>query len=171
MPTSAPFVAAQHLRCQLCSSALSNKDGDDLELGACARCKATKPVKAGELKKRLEQAAPQFNDAERALITRLGGLTPLPKLLQMINDRRRADKPDGALFTAAQLQDEHDRITSRPKDSGWVVIRRLLQEARASGVLQKVTSEVIDDFAIVYQLTRGQVLHLKDVLLGDGEED
>jgi len=174
------FAPAQHLRCRLCASALSSKDGDDLEIGGCARCKVKKPAKFAELQKR---AAPtggrssaataehQFNDAEKALITRLGGLTPLPKLLQLINDRRQSDKPGSPLFTIQQLQDEHDRITSRPTDSGWVVMRRLLRDARETGVLQKVTAEVIDDFAIVYQLTRGQVLHLKDVLLGDGEDD
>lgn len=169
---------ARHLRCQLCANAMSSKDGDDLELGACARCVATRPAKVEELRRRADSKAgatagsgQEFNEAEKALITRLGGLTPLPKLLQLINDRRQADKPGSPLFTIQQLQDEHDRITSRPTDSGWVVMRRLLRDARETGVLQKVTAEVIDDFAIVYQLTRGQVLHLKDVLLGDGEDD
>lgn len=171
-------VPARHLRCQLCANAMSSKDGDDLELGACARCVATRPAKVEELRRRAGSKAgatagpgQEFNEAEKALITRLGGLTPLPKLLQLINDRRQADRPGCTPFTLQQLQDEHDRITGRPKDSGWVVMRRLLQDARKTGVLQKVTAEVIDDFAIVYQLTRGQVLHLKDVLLGDGEED
>lgn len=166
--------ATQHLRCQLCFTALSSKDGDDLGAGACARCVATRPAKVEELRRRAGAtagAAQEFNEAEKALITRLGGLSPLPKLLQLINDRRQADRPGCAPVTLQQLQDEHERITGRPKDSGWVVMRRLLQDARKTGVLQKVTAEVIDDFAIVYQLTRGQVLHLKDVLLGDGEED
>ena len=42
---------------------------------------------------------------------------------------------------------------------------RLLAQARQSGVLQGINEQVIDDFAVVFQLNPKQVVQLKEILL------
>lgn len=157
-------------RCRLCNHLLQGREGDDLELLACARCKRSKP---NQLRRQLDRDAVPvaLNNAERAMIASLNGLMPADQLLEVLNGRREADHPDLPLLALADIAREVDRVQAVPGDNDWVSLRRIIAHARREGVLDRITTEVIDDFAVVFQLTRGQVLHLKDVLLTNEGED
>ena len=113
----------------------------------------------------------QCSDAERALVERLHDVVPAQQLLDLLNSRRRADGLGQAEITADGLAEEVARRCAPSHGTGWVSLRRVLAEARASGVLDRITAQVVDDFAVVFQLSRGQVLQLKDVLFNvEGEQ-
>lgn len=160
-------------QCRLCRRGLRTREGDDLDLRACARCKASRP---NQLNQALRSAGvlpedQQFSDAERALVERLHGVVPVQQLLDLLNTRRRADGLGQAEISADALAEEASRHCTPSHGTGWVSLRRVLAEARASGVLDRVTAQVVDDFAVVFQLSRGQVLQLKDVLFNvEGEQ-
>lgn len=157
-------------KCRLCSNLLRTREGDDFELQACARCKTSRP---NQLRRQLDRDGVPvvLSDAERAVVGRLHGLMPADQLLEVLNGRREADHPALPLLSVRDLAAEVECLQGRAQDNGWVSLRRVIAEARRQGVLDRVTTEVIDDFAVAFQLTRGQVLHLKDVLLSSEGED
>jgi hypothetical protein len=53
----------------------------------------------------------------------------------------------------------------------WSSLRKLVAKARRDGVLERVTRQVIDDFAVVFSLNARQVLNLHDVLLKAKDAD
>lgn len=110
----------------------------------------------------------QITPAEKSLIQKMHGLIPAQQLLNLLNERLRFDLgPTATPYTMDQLKAEIDThavtLEDGPKD--WAGMRKLINKARKSGVLEQITEQVINDFAIVYSLNAKQVLNLKDVLL------
>lgn len=110
----------------------------------------------------------QITAAEKSLIQKMHGLIPAQQLLNLLNERLRFDLgPTATPYTMDQLKAEIDThavtLEDGPKD--WAGMRKLINKARKSGVLEQITEQVINDFAIVYSLNAKQVLNLKDVLL------
>lgn len=115
-----------------------------------------------------------FNAGEKALIRRVHGYMPAQQLLELLNERLAADLgPDEQQHTMEQLYAEIGEADADAPAGGhdWSSLRKLLAKARRDGVLERVTRQVIDDFAVVFSLSPAQVLRLQDVLLRAREED
>lgn len=113
-----------------------------------------------------------FTAAEKALIKKVHGYMPAAQLLEVLNDRLEADMPSAEPYTMDQLHAEIGDAAGDGDDTqDWTSLRKLVANARKDGLLDRITRQVIDDFAVVYQLSAGQVLRLQDVLLRakDGE--
>lgn len=108
-----------------------------------------------------------FTPAEKSLIAKVHGYMPAQQLLDLLNERLAADLgPDEPQHTMEQLYDELGDAAAVPAGGhDWSSLRKLLAKARRDGVLEAVTRQVIDDFAVVFSLSAAQVLHLQDVLL------
>jgi hypothetical protein len=110
--------------------------------------------------------ARNFTPADRALIKAMHGYLPALELLRLLNERLHADLgPDAGAYTLDQLHTEIGDVTA-PEDAAqdWAGLRRALQRARLSGLLTQVTPQLLEDFAIVFQLAPAQLVHLKDVV-------
>lgn len=115
-----------------------------------------------------------FTPVERSLIRKVHGYMPAQQLLAVLNERLAADIPGSAPHTMAQLHAEVGAIEVKPAgDHDWSSLRKLVAKARRDGVLDTITTELIDDFAVVFQLSSAQVLRLQDVLLSakDGGDE
>lgn len=111
-----------------------------------------------------------FTAAEKSLILKVHGYMPAQQLLDILNERLTCDLgPDEPKHTMEQLYTEIGTVVPEGGHD-WSSLRKLVAEARRSGVLDRVTRQVIDDFAVVFSLTTGQVLRLHDVLLRAKEE-
>lgn len=107
-----------------------------------------------------------FTPADRSLIKAVHAFMPTAQLLETLNLRRQADQGQHAPpYTLEQLHAEVQTLVGPVKADDWAGLRQLLAAARASGVLEAITMQTVEDFATVYQLSPGQLLHLKDVLL------
>ncbi|MCR6481024.1 hypothetical protein NU688_33040 [Variovorax sp. ZS18.2.2] len=116
-----------------------------------------------------------FNDADLALIRKIGAFMPAPKLLGVLNDRLVSDLgPDEEPYTLEQLNTTIKEVHggSNPALLGrdWPSVRKLLAHARRAGVLEQINEQVINDFAVVFQLNAKQVVELKDIVLGAKED-
>lgn len=116
-----------------------------------------------------------FNDADLALIRRIGAFMPMQKLLDVLNERRACDHGvDKAPYSieqlAAAIADMHGAKDPTALGRDWPSLRKLLAQARRAGVLEQINNQVIDDFAVVFQLNAKQVVELKDIVLGAKEE-
>jgi hypothetical protein len=168
---TAPIIT-RVVRCRLCGCQLAEWDNFDRRL--CASCADRPEVKGQPPAKSVSLAAPvpprpparAFTPAEKGLIKSLHGALPVGELLRILNDRMRADLgPHATPYDIEQLHAELQAIAPAPtQDAGWAGLRRILGEARRSGVLGTITPQTIDDFAAVFQLAPAQLLHLKDVL-------
>lgn len=154
-------------KCRLCGGELTPTD--NRAVGLHASC-ATRPEA-----RRLGPAVPPvdgrrpaargFTVADRSLIRSVSGYMPLRDLLRVLNERLVADLgPDAAPYTMEQLHAEVGQRTEPTHVDSWGGLRRLIAEARRSGVLAQVNLQVVDDFAVVFQLTAAQVTTLKDVI-------
>lgn len=114
-----------------------------------------------------------FTPAEKALIRKVNGYMPAQQLLEILNERLASDLgPDEPQHTMEQLYAEIGEADAMPAGGhDWSSLRKLLAKARREGVLQAVTRQVIDDFAVVFSLSSAQVLRLQDVLLRAAEGD
>lgn len=114
-----------------------------------------------------------FKPADKALIRKVHGYMPAQQLLEVLNERLAADfGPDETPFTMEQLHAEIGEVDTAPAGGhDWSSLRKLLAKARRDGSLEAVTRQVIDDFAVVFSLSTGQVLRLQDVLLRAKEGD
>lgn len=114
-----------------------------------------------------------FNPSEKALIRKVHGYMPTQQLLEVLNDRLVADLgPGHPKHTMEQLYQEIGEVDTKPAgDHDWSSLRQLVAKARRSGLLDVITKELIDDFAVVFSLTPAQVLRLHDVLLKAKEGD
>lgn len=114
-----------------------------------------------------------FNAGDKALIRKVHGYMPAQQLLGVLNERLEGDFPDATPHTLEQLYAEIGAAADATPAGGhdWQSLRKLVAKARRSGVLDKVTRQLIDDFAVVYSLSSGQVLRLHDVLLQAKEGD
>lgn len=122
---------------------------------------------------RLLRDEPAFTPAEKALIRKVHGYMPAPHLLELLNERLAADRgSDEELHSMEQLYAEIGTVEVQPTgDHDWSSLRKLVAGARRTGVLDALSRQLIDDFAVVYSLTSGQVLRLHDVLLRAKEGD
>jgi hypothetical protein len=111
-----------------------------------------------------------FSEADKAMIRRVGALMPAPQLLEILNERLVADLGGKVpLFTIEQLKmaiaEHHGEAAAGAAMRDWPTLRKLIAQARRAGVLAKINEQVINDFAVVFQLNAKQTLELKDVLL------
>ncbi len=163
-------------RCRLCTCLLDpSSSGDDLVRGVCGDCRKHPAAKSlGPL-----AAAPkassgplEFTAAEKALIRRVHGYMPAAQLLSLLNERLLADGRAGTqLHTIEQLHAETQALPAATGGADWTSLRKLLAKARRDGLLERITAQVIDDFAVVFALSPAQVLRLKDVVLTATEAD
>lgn len=183
--------------CRLCDFALKREDGDDVIAGLCASCKnspeaedlalprqapgAPTPIQpfanlvASVTGAKLPLPARAFSEADRALIRRIGAFMPAQKLLDILNERLTCDLgTDESLFTmdqlSAALQEAHGGGDPTSLGRDWPSVRKLLAQARRAGVLDQINEQVINDFAVVFQLNAKQVVELKDIVLGAKED-
>lgn len=165
-------------KCRLCAATLA--DGDDRTTGVCRYCqtrpevrrlasdkpaaRSSRPASAPALAA-VPAGPPTFTPGERSLIKSMAEYLPAGRLLEILNERVTADRgPTAPLHTLEQLQTETRGAGFATATSDWAGLRRLLAEARASGLLDSLTTTTIEDFAVVYQLAPAQALHLKDVI-------
>ncbi len=116
----------------------------------------------------------QFSAADKSMIKRLHGFMPAQQLLDLLNERLEADRgPEEVKHTMEQLFAEIGEVADEVPADGhdWSSLRKLLAGARKKGLLDQVSSQLIDDFAVVYSLSPGQVLRLQDVLLRAKEDE
>lgn len=117
---------------------------------------------------RLLRDEPAFTPADKALIHKVHGYMPAQHLLDLLNERLAADRgPDETPHSMEQLYAEigTTQDVEHVGEHDWSSLRKLVSGAKRSGVLDLVTRQVIDDFAVVFSLSARQVLQLHDVLL------
>ena len=75
--------------------------------------------------------------------------------------------PDATPYGMDQLHAQIGTFTAAAPAGGhgWAAQRKLIAQARRSGLLAAITEQVIDDFAVVFSLNPKQVLCLRDTLL------
>lgn len=171
--SSTPSPAADG-KCRLCRCKLNVDEGDDLDLHVCRSCKGRPEARRlglGVVSGRTRpgaKSAREFTAAERDLIRKLHGFMLPPLLLNLLNERLRADLgPDALPYTMDQLYAEIGDAPTPAAGGGhdWPGLRKLLAAAERAGTLAAVNEQVIDDFAVVFSLNQKQVLVLKDILL------
>jgi hypothetical protein len=196
-PVPLEWPSRRSSKCRLCSMAIKAEDGDDVHNGLCSGCKATpeaadllaSPVRTNNAIAAVpttESArasigadggagARAFNAGDLGLIRRVGAHLPLPQLLAILNERLVADL--GAhvpRYSLPQLREAIARVHGEAAaGSGldWPSLRRLLARARRAGVLEAIDEQVINDFAVTFQLTTKQTLELKDIVLPAAQEN
>lgn len=90
---------------------------------------------------------------------------PSGQLLDLLNDRLVADLGEVATrFTVDQLQAEIATQVAAEPLTDWPGMRKKLNQARKDGLLDAITTQVINDFAVVYQLTPQQASRVKEII-------
>lgn len=182
-PTPDPS-AHSAVRCRLCTCLLGAEDDDDPALELCGSCRRRPearrlglPVPPAQRSADRTAAVPRpardFTEAERALIRKIHGFMPAQQLLALLNERLACDLgPDAAPYSMEQLHAAIGSFASlAPAGShGWAAQRKLIAQARKAGLLDAVTEQLIDDFAVVFSLNPKQVLVLRDTLLQPPED-
>lgn len=176
------------IRCRLCTCILGTEDDDDESLALCGACKRRPEARRLGLSQlrdvppsRAASALPapavgsgpltparEFTEAERALIRKVHGFMPAQQLLALLNERLACDLgPDATPYSMDQLHGQIGSFAAPVPTGGhgWAAQRKLIAQARKAGVLNAVTEQVIDDFAVVFSLNPKQVLYLRDTLL------
>jgi hypothetical protein len=132
-----------------------------------------KPI-AGATSGTSAKGAHNFTPADKAMIRRVHGYMNTLQLLGILNERLTCDvgHTDNP-FTIEQLHAEIASVSSAvpSNQNDWASLRKLLAKARRAGVLDLITEQTINDFAVVYSLNQKQVLTLKDTVLQAAEED
>jgi hypothetical protein len=68
-------------------------------------------------------------------------------------------------FTLAQLRDELEKvIEAAAGDGDWASLRKVIARARNAGLLATITLQMVDDFAVVFQLSSAQHMRLRDAI-------
>lgn len=141
-------------------------------VATAATTKGADPASRGQIHRSTLQP---LREADLALIRRIGGYMPPPRILSILNERLLSDLgPDEDTFTLEQVKAAiaaahgQDDLASQGRD--WPSLRKLLAGARRAGTLDRVDETVIADFAVAFQLTAKQVVELKDIVLGAKEE-
>lgn len=172
-----PAALSRMPRCRLCTIILGTDPGDDVERQLCVdhandpRAKHPRPVAVPSAGLSPAKAPRPFTPADRSLIRNTHGYMPTTELLRILNERLHADVgPDVPDYTVEQLHAEL-RAIAVPTDgaSSWAGLRQVLAAARRSGVLSSLTPQVLEDFAVVYQLSPAQLMTLRDVVRGAKE--
>lgn len=158
-------------RCRMTVAELAEDDGRKL----CAECR-TRPEAAsfGYLPPPGDDGSRRprpFTTADKSLIKQVHGFMPAEQLLALLNERMVADLGDGVPpYTMTALHAEISQISGAVVAQGtdWSSLRKLMAQAGCSGILDKITLQTINDFAVVFGLSPAQVLRLKDVVLESG---
>lgn len=164
-----PSTLASRARCRLCECRLGGK-GDDLAISLCVHCLDRPEAAAIRNNTARGQLGPprEFTVADKELIRRIHVHLPAAQLLSLLNERLRADHGDAlSPYTLEQLNAYLRTLRATANTQDWANLRKLVRDARAEGVAQSVTAQLIDDFAVVFSLTPAQVHRLRDVLLSD----
>ena len=162
--TVARIHPADDPRCSVCTCRLGSDPRDDLDREICGDCK-----KRPEAARLGEPSAPgggarSFTAAERSLIRKLQGYMPAQQLLDLLNERLAADLgPDAAPYTMSQLHETIGAVTE-VEANDWAGLRKLLSQARRSGLLDEITPQMMDDFAVVFSISPAQALRMKDTI-------
>lgn len=109
-----------------------------------------------------------FTVAEKALIQKVHGFMPAQQLLGILNERLVCDLGQDAIpYTMEQLYTEIGNAAGGTPPGGhdWPSLRKLLRKAQRDGVLDAITEQTINDFAVVFSLNHKQALVLKDIIL------
>lgn len=170
--TGSPALAPVRASCRACLCRMNAVDilTDDGRL-VCVECRGTPAGKAlGYPPPRGHDAhkAPRpFTAADRSLIKQVQALMPPAQLLGLLNERLLADLgEDAPRYTMEQLHAEIAATAAAiPEVKDWSGLRKLMGQARRSGLLDKINAQTINDFAVVFSLTPAQVLRLKDAVL------
>lgn len=146
---------------RLCLDCATRPEGKRLLAGAKV---AAKPIAAAPAAAARPQPRP-FTAADKSLIKNMAPYTPELELLRILNDRMHADLgTDAPPYTLEQLQAELATVQQEARAGDWASVRETLQVARRCGVLAEITPQIIDDFAVVFQLSSAQQMHLRDVI-------
>ena len=91
---------------------------------------------------------------------------PAQQLLEILNERLRSDLgPDAIAYSMDQL---YAQIGSQPtateNSHDWASLRKTLIIARRQGILDTISDQVINDFAVIFSLNSRQALGLKDII-------
>lgn len=113
-----------------------------------------------------------FTPAEKSLIRKVHGYMPAQQLLDILNERLACDLgPDEPQHSMEQLYAEIGDADALPAgEHDWSSLRKLLARAQRERVLERVTRQLIEDFAVVFSLSPAQLLRLQDVLLRPKED-
>lgn len=186
-PTGATVPADEQaaIRCRLCTCLLGAEDDDDADLALCGSCRrrpearrlGLPPASLTPAPSRPAAAIPRpardFTEAERALIRKIHGFMPAQQLLALLNERLACDLgPDATPYSMEQLHAAIGGLASPPPAGGhgWAAQRKLIAQARKAGLLDAISEQLIDDFAVVFSLNPKQVLVLRDTLLQPKED-
>jgi hypothetical protein len=146
------------VKCRLCECLLDAASQGRRPLGVCADCAKHPAVR--ELRPPRE-----FTAVERGLIAKVAGYMPHEQLLAVLNERLAADLgPTAILHTLDQLRACLADLPPRAAGNDWAALRQVMARARRDGTLGAVTSQMIDDFAVLYSLAPAQVMRVKDII-------
>lgn len=173
-------AAVGAIRCRLCACLLGAEADDDPDLALCGSCRrrpearrlGVPAIASSRAASRPGPAAPRpardFTEAERGLIGKIHGFMPAQQLLALLNERLACDLgPDATPYSMEQLHAAIGGLASAAPagGNGWAAQRKLIAQARRAGLLDAITEQLIDDFAVVFSLNPKQVLVLRDALL------
>lgn len=170
-------AAAQSPRCRLCECRLDATRGDFVTTHLCREC-STRPearefpsvIRSGAAQRTPLTKVPvrEFAAPDKALIRAVHAYMPINHLLDTINARLAAHDPASPPFTLAHLESEIRALRAATTGAGssgdWVMLRRHIADARASGVLAQITPQLVQDFAVVFSLAPAQLVRLKDIV-------
>lgn len=163
------------VKCRLCTVRLSHDNRhDDFMRAICGDCRqhpAARRLGPISGTARSTGSSPEFTAAEKALIRKVYGYMAPMQLLALLNERLQADQGEyAALYTIDQLHTEIQGLPAGCVNAGdWSDLRKYLAKARRAGLLDLMTSQMIDDFAVVFALSSAQQLRLKDIVLSAKE--
>ncbi len=179
---AAPLV--QQEKCVLCLCLLGGDDEDDMAHRLCCSCK-TRP-EARRLGFVLPPSSQQptaaawrgksargFTAAEKSLIAKVNGFIPAQQLLALLNERLVCDLgPDAQRYTIDQLYQQIGDASSGVPEGGydWPSLRKLLAAAKRDKILDSITQQVINDFALVFSLNQKQLMVIKETILQAKED-
>lgn len=169
---------------RLCQSCQGRPEAKRLGIAVSA------PIIPGHADRIIPAPSRGFTAAEISLISKVHSKMPAQQLLDLLNERLACDLgPDAVQYTLEQLQRHIDVFVinggasrkedgSREQGNGrlgatsrdWASLRKLLGEARRSGVLANVSEQVVIDFAVVYSLSPKQLIALRDIVLPASED-
>lgn len=171
-------------KCRLCLCILDQDEDDDLTHGLCSSCQSRPEARrlgipvppplrvVGSMQH--SKSAREFTVAEKGLIRKVHGYMPAQQLLGILNERLACDLgPDAMPYTMEQLYAEIGDVAGAVVPAGghdWASLRKLLAKAKREGLLDAITEQVINDFAVVFSLNQKQVLTLKDIVLQTEDE-
>lgn len=114
-----------------------------------------------------------FTVADKGLIKKLHDILPAAQLLNLLNERLVADLGANAEpYTQEQLQEVVALVGGKEATVGslsWPDLRKLISQASRDGVLEQITEQVVNDFAVVFSLSPKQVVVLKGIVLESKE--